>query len=307
MSAAKSFNPAKDIPSLAGKVILITGANSGLGKHSALELAKHGPAQLWLAARSLEKGTAAAADIQKQSPDVSVSPLQLDLASFDSIKAAAKQFLAATTRLDILFLNAGIMGAPPSLTQDGYEVHMGTNHVGHALLLKLLTPRLIDTAAAGNDVRVLSIASVGYKFNKPEGIRFTELKNARTDDEGLTVVQRYMQSKLANLLYAREFARRHPQFKTVSVDPGPVATALFTREAGDEQMRHLQEKVAPVKTGPVEEGVKNHLWAATAAEVLSGTYYEPIGLDAAEGMGKDERMAAKLWEWTEKELDGHDI
>ncbi len=116
-----------------------------------------------------------------------------------------------------------------------------------------------------------------------------------------------MQSKLANLLYAKEVAKHYPQFKTMSIDPGAVKTDLFSREPGDEQMRYLQTKVAPEKAGPIEEGVKNQLWAATADGVVSGTYYEPIGVDAAEGVGRDEEMARRLWEWTEKELEGHEI
>ncbi len=112
-----SFDPATDIPSLANKVILITGANTGLGKQSALELAKHGPSQLWMAARDGERGAAAVADVQKEAPGISVLPLELDLSTFDSVKKAAKEFLAATSRLDILYLNAGIMGSPAALTR----------------------------------------------------------------------------------------------------------------------------------------------------------------------------------------------
>lgn len=198
-----TFVPAKDISSLAGKVILITGANTGLGKHSALELAQHKPAQIWMTARYAEKGHAAVADIKKQSPPgVSISFLELDLASFDSIKRAAKTFLASTSRLDILFLNAGILGHPQGVTKEGYEIHFGTNHVGHALLLRLLTPQLIQTASdpPGTDVRVISLTSIGYKYGDSKGIQFGALKQTV---EGISPIARYIQSKLANLLYAQ--------------------------------------------------------------------------------------------------------
>ena len=302
------FNPAIDIPSLKGKVILITGANTGLGKQSALELAKHNPSEIWMAARNAEKGNAAVADVETQSPGVSASFLELDLSSFSSIKTAARRLLASTSRLDILFLNAGILGCPPALTEDGYEIQMGTNHLGHALLLKLLTPLLVETAShpPGTNVRVVSLSSIGHKFCTPEGIQFDTLKDANA--EGVTPVLRYVQSKLANLLYAQEVAKRNPQFTIVSVDPGSVKTELFSREPGDEQVQHLQTVIAPSKTFAIEEGVKNQLWAATANSVTSGLYYEPIGVSGAgSDLANDEEMARKLWEWTEKELEAQDI
>lgn len=102
-----SFDPATDIPSLEGKAILITGANSGLGKQSSLELAKHNPAHIWMAARSSEKGNEAVAHVKSQVPGAAVTFLKLDLSSFDSIKSAAKTVLASSPRLDVLLLNAG--------------------------------------------------------------------------------------------------------------------------------------------------------------------------------------------------------
>lgn len=102
-----SFDPVTDMPSLEGKVILITGANSGLGKEASLELAKHKPAQLWMAARSPEKGQEAAAAVQAQVPGTAVTFLQMDLSSFQSIKQAVRIVLASSPRLDVLMLNAG--------------------------------------------------------------------------------------------------------------------------------------------------------------------------------------------------------
>lgn len=102
-----SFNPTTDIPSLEGKVILITGANSGLGKEASLELAKHNPAQIWMSARSPEKGQEAVAAVKSQVPAAAVTFLEMDLSSFKSIKRAVKTVLANSRRLDILMLNAG--------------------------------------------------------------------------------------------------------------------------------------------------------------------------------------------------------
>lgn len=304
-----AYNPDTDIPSLDDKVIFITGANSGLGKQTALELAKHSPAHIYMTARDSEKGKAAITEVQRvATPGTEISFIALDLTSLASIKEAVQRFVAASERLDILYLNAGILGSPAGQTQEGYEIQMGTNHVGHALLLKLLTPTLEATASStGSKPRVLSLTSIGYKYLDPPVINFAALK---TPDGGVKSMQRYMQSKLASILYAREFAARHPQVVIVSVHPGEVATQLAKREPGDDFVRYLQTEVAPKRTYGVEQGVKNQLWAATAGDevVVSGEYYEPVGEGGRLGeIGKDEAMAKELWEWTQRELEGHDI
>ncbi|KAH7256250.1 hypothetical protein BKA59DRAFT_389645 [Fusarium tricinctum] len=298
---AYTFNPSKDIPSLAGKVILITGANTGLGKATAIELAKHSPAHVYLTSRNATKGQAALEEVRgAASDDTKVSLLDLDLSSFESIKAAAAEFLQHEERLDVLLLNAGIMGAPATLTKDGYEMHIGTNHLGHALLLKLLQPVLEKTP----NTRVIHLSSGGFRHVGPEGIEFDTLKSA-TSTTALPL--RYAQSKLACLLYAREAAKRY-NFTNIAINPGEVQTDLFTREAGDELMRYLQTEVAPKLEIPIDEGVKNHLWASTCTEIKNGEFYEPVGKTGGlEGHGLDDEMARKLWDWTEKELKNQSL
>lgn len=294
---AYSFDPSKDIPSLAGKVIFITGANTGLGKATAIELAKHSPAHIYITARDQSKGNAALEEVKNTASEgAKISLLELDLSSFESIKAAAKSFLEQEERLDVLLLNAGVMGAPPVLTKDGYEMHMGTNHLGHAFLLKLLKPALDKASGA----RVVHLTSAGFRHVGPSGIEFSTLHSA-TSQTPLPL--RYAQSKLACLLYARE-AAKHYTFTNIAINPGEVKTELFSREAGDDMMKHLQENVVPKMAGPVEEGVKNHLWAATA-EVESGEFYEPVGVK--ESVEVDDEMAKKLWEWTEEQLKGQTL
>ena len=133
-----SFSPEKDIPSLAGKIIVVTGGNSGLGKESILQLGKHTPKKIIMAARSEKKARAAIKEIEAEVPGINLSFLSLDLSSFDSIKKAAVSVLERFDRLDVLLNNAGLMGLPPSLTEDGYEMHFGSNHMGPALFTKLL-------------------------------------------------------------------------------------------------------------------------------------------------------------------------
>ena len=126
-----TFTPESDIPDLSGKVIIITGANSGLGYESVIHLARHSPSKLYLCARTLEKYEAAIKGISAAVPNASdfVEYLELDLASLSSTKKAAETFLAHNDRLDILINNAGIMAIPPALTKDGFEIQFGTNHV----------------------------------------------------------------------------------------------------------------------------------------------------------------------------------
>ncbi|KAF3360644.1 Histone H2A [Verticillium dahliae VDG1] len=159
-----SFNPDKDIPDLSGRVILVTGGNIGIGKETVLQLSKHKPARIYLAARTESKAQAAIDEIRKTVPNAApISFLSLDLTSFDSIKKAAAEFLSKEDRLDILINNAGIMATPNGTTKEGYEIQFGTNHVGHALLTNLLLPTLKRTAAATSpprDVRIVNISSL---------------------------------------------------------------------------------------------------------------------------------------------------
>ncbi|TPX18052.1 uncharacterized protein E0L32_011871 [Thyridium curvatum] len=299
-----SFNAQNDIPSLEGKVILVTGGNNGLGRQSVLEYARHSPARIWLTSRSLDKGRAAADDIRKEMPGAPIEILELDLASFDSIKKAASTVRAQSDRLDILLLNAGIMASAPALTEDGYELQFGTNYVGHALLTKLLTPLLESTAALpGADVRIVSVSSDGHAF-APKGGFFPE--TCKTTAEEMGPFGRYGQSKMAGILWGRELARRYPQFTVASVHPGVVKTGLGTSWTGAPRALYwLLTAVATFAAKTPEQGAKNQLWASMAKDIKSGEYYEPVGIpDKASEDAKNEELAKKVWDWTAKELEG---
>lgn len=299
------FNPDKDIPSLDGKVILVTGGNVGLGKQAVLQFAKHHPKQIWLASRSLEKASAAADEIKKQvaGAPVNIKPLVLDLTSFDSIKKAAATVLEESDRLDILMLNAGIMATAPGLTQEGYEIQFGTNHMGHAFLTKLLLPLLEKTAIGNNaDVRVISLASYGHASAKG-GI---SLETPKTLAENLTAYERYFQSKLANVLWARQLAKAYPQLTVASIHPGVVQTQLMEGATGSPGYIKFLTKIGYKLLATVEDGAKNQLWASVSKDVKSGEYYEPVGVGGQVSEdGKDDQQAKKLWDWTEKELGAY--
>ncbi|ORY25357.1 hypothetical protein BCR39DRAFT_544466 [Naematelia encephala] len=305
------FKAERDIPPLDGKVILVTGGNIGLGKQCVLEYARHSPAQIWLAARNMDKAKAALEEIQQQLPKTSNPPniklLELDLSSLESVKKAAITFSAESDRLDILMLNAGIMATPPGLTKDGYELQFGTNYVGHALLAKLLLPVLEKTAAIPKaDVRVIMLSSYGHTLApKPEGIRFDTLK---TEADDLGAFTRYGQSKLAMVLWARKMATLYPQFTVVSIHPGTVRTNLMNNAKGTYWALRMMTKVFYRLIPSVEQGARNQLWASVGKDVQSGEYYEPVGIGGtASDLGKDMKLAQKLWDWTEKELEGWNI
>lgn len=302
-----SFDPDKDIPSLDGKVILVTGGSNGLGKQAVLEFAKHRPQQIWLAARSPDKAQTAVDEIRAQVPDAPIRTLQMDLSSFASVRRAAREFAAASDRLDILMLNAGVMACEAGLTEDGYEVQFGTNHMGHALLTKLLLPVLERTAAARTagaaNVRVVVLSSGGHKLGPKEGICFDTLKTPCADIGTMT---RYGQSKFANILFARRLAQLYPWLTAAAVHPGVVRTNLIEGASG------LPAAARLLVAGPlvswfltsVSEGTRNQLWAAVADGVESGEYYEPVGVAGrARALGRNDGLARALWEWTEAELD----
>ncbi|KAL4929008.1 short-chain dehydrogenase/reductase [Aspergillus undulatus] len=300
------FNPEQDIPSLTGKTILITGGNIGLGKQCVLEYAKHNPALIWLAARSIPKAEVAIEEIQTQlSKKVNIKVLELDLASLDSVKKAAATVLSESERLDILMLNAGIMATPPGLTKDGYELQFGTNYLGHIHLVNFLLPLLEKTTALPNaDVRLILLSSQGHAyFFNPEGIKYDTL---RTDADALGPYGRYGQSKLAMILWGREAAKRYPGITVASIHPGAVRTNLMNSATGSPCWVRVLGKVAKWVVTPVDKGARNQLWASVSRDVVSGEYYGPVGVG---GMGSDlarnEELARGLFEWTEGELKAH--
>lgn len=309
-----SFEPSKDIPSLAGKVILVTGGNTGLGKQAILELARYGkPAKIYLAARNQERAAAAIEEIKATCPEAPIVPLDLDLTSFESIKDAARKFLNQEERLDVLMLNAGIMAVPAGQTKEGYEIQVGTNHVGHALLTKLLLPTLQATAARPEkpDVRVVALTSAGLGLATPGvGINFDNLKS---DGANTYTWTRYGQSKLANALFVRELAKRYPEIRAVAVHPGGVDTTLFHPFGNSLGVLGSVFTFALrpfLKT--VEQGARNQVWATVGEDVESGEWYAPVGVKGTvkvrgTDLARDGELARKLWEWTEEELKDQKI
>lgn len=303
-----AFNPDKDIPDLSGKVILVTGGNIGLGKETILQLSKHNPAHIFLGARTEAKAQEAIKDIRAAVPNAAkITFLPMDLMSFDSIKKAAASFQSQSSELHLLINNAGIMATPPGTTKEGYEEQFGTNHMGHALLTKLLLPTLKKTAAATNppqDVRVVVLSSLVEKWAKPATVYdYAKLKTAWPE---ISPNDRYSVSKLANVHYANELARRNPDLRVVSIHPGVVNTNLMS---GVKRSYPFMRPLIPIIgffLTSVPEGTKNQLWAAVSPDAKTGEFYHPVGL-AGKGSEatKNTKLAQELWDWTEKELEAH--
>jgi len=171
--------------------------NIGLGRETIHQLSKHNPSHIYLGARNKAKADATISELKSLVPNAHISLLELDLTSFESIKRAAHTFNQTSSKLDVLFNNAGIMATPPGQTREGYELQFGTNHVGHALLTKLLLPKLKETAfKPGSDVRIINLSSSAHHWAPKEGYLLDQVK---TDMKATSTWARYGQSKLANI------------------------------------------------------------------------------------------------------------
>ncbi len=194
---AKSHWSASDIPDQSGRVVVVTGANTGLGYHTAEALAGRG-AHVVLAVRNPEKGNAAVAQIVAAKPQADVTLQALDLSSLDSVRSAADALRSAYPRIDLLINNAGVMWTPKQVTKDGFEMQFGTNHLGHFALTGLLLDHLLPVPGS----RVITVSSLGHRIRA--AIHFDDLQWERSYNR----VAAYGQSKLANLLFTYELQRR---------------------------------------------------------------------------------------------------
>jgi NAD(P)-dependent dehydrogenase (short-subunit alcohol dehydrogenase family) len=277
--------------------------NSGLGQESVLQLAKHNPSRIFLASRSTENAQASINTIRAVVPNANITILPLDLASLESVKDAANIVNATTDRLDILMNNAGIMATPPGTTKEGYEIQFGVNHVGHALLTKLLLPKLEATAQQpGTDVRIITLSSVGHMMAPKGGVL---LDDVHSEMKSINTVTRYGQSKLANILYSNELAKRYPKIRCISVHPGSVDTGLKRGlQSSYPWLSPFIPFISVLFTNSVQQGALNQLWAATSGDAKSGKYYVPVAKESpGSALAQDKELGERLWKWTEGEMD----
>jgi len=271
---------------LAGRTILITGANTGIGRATAEELARRG-AHLVLACRSEEKTRPVIDAIRTESGNASVDFLPLDLANLASVRRAAAEFLARGLPLHVLINNAGLAGQRGQ-TADGFELAFGVNHLGHFLLTNLLLERLKQSAPA----RIVNVSSRSHYDAK--GIDFAALQQPTPS---LTGLPEYAVSKLANVLFTQELARRlaGSGVTAYALHPGVIASDVWRRIPWP--LRNL----ITLFMKSTEDGARTSVYCATAAnlEAQSGSYFDDCR-ERRPSRHATPELAAELWQRSEQ-------
>lgn len=296
-----------NMPKLTDKIAVVTGANSGLGFQTTLELARQG-ASVILACRDQAKTQAAIQQIKQIVPSAKLEFMALDLADLNSVAAFAAAFKANHSRLDMLFNNAGVMALPEVRTRQGFEMQIGTNHLGHFALVGQLLDLLLATPWA----RIINTASLAHTF-AARGLDFDDLNWERKPYKKWDA---YGASKLANLLFTYELQRRLSKsgagLIAVAAHPGYASTNLQLAGPDMEKSflsRSLMQLGNAVLAQPAERGAFPQLYAGTMADVRGGEYYGPDGFRQLRGYprkvgsnaaSRDEKAAAKLWALSEQ-------
>ena len=294
----------RDIPSLEGRLAIVTGANSGLGLETVAGLAGAG-ATVIMACRNAAKARSALDEIMRRVPAAKAELMTLDLSDLASVRRFAQDYSSRFPRLDILCNNAGVMALPYQQTRDGFEMQIGTNHLGHFALTGLLLEQL-QAAPAG---RVVTVASIAHR-----GTRGLNLDDLHWQRESYKKNEGYARSKLANLLFSFELNRRlqaaHSHVLAVAAHPGYAATNIVGAATEGSPFKRLMVQIGnAVLAQPAAMGALPTLYAATMPGVSGGDYYGPRGLFEFRGYPKkvgckhtaqDTAVTAKLWSLSEQ-------
>lgn len=274
---------------LTGRVALVTGANTGIGRITARELARRG-ADVFLATRSLARTQPALDEIAQLTGRPCAHWLELDLADLASVRACAQRFLATGRPLHLLVNNAGL-GGQRGLSRDGLELTFGVNHMGHFLLTRLLREQLVASAPA----RVVTVASRAHQW--APGLDWDEL---RRPTRSLTGIREYMVSKLANVLFSAELGRQlaGSGVSSYAVHPGVVDTEIWR------QVPRLLRPLLKLRgLRDPEQGAQTTLYCALQApQQETGRYYADSALKTPSKLAQDQRLAAELWRFSEQIL-----
>ncbi|XP_029378203.1 retinol dehydrogenase 13-like [Echeneis naucrates] len=274
---------------LDGKVVLITGGNTGIGKETAVDLAKRG-ARVILACRDMDRANKAAEDVRKKSRSDTVIVKKLDLASLQSVRQLAMDVLASEERLDVLINNAGIMSCPKWQTEDGFEMQFGVNHLGHFLLTNCLLDLLKKSAPS----RIINVSSLAHERGQ---IYFDDINQEKDYDPRRS----YAQSKLANVLFTRELSKRleGTGVTTYSLHPGVIRTELGRHFWPTMSLwkRFVFTPLLFLIKSPTE-GAQTTIYCAVEESLQnqSGLYYSDCAPKTAASQGRDDEAAKKLWD-----------
>jgi NAD(P)-dependent dehydrogenase (short-subunit alcohol dehydrogenase family) len=277
-----------------GKTVVITGANTGIGKETAVGLASMG-AKVVLACRNRAKATAAAHDVRTRSNNDDVHVVDLDLADLDSVRACAQEILDSFDRIDVLINNAGLQLAKRTLTKQGFETTFGVNHLGPFLFTDLLLERIRASAPA----RIVNLSSVGHNFARG-GLPWDDLQH---DVTRYTANGAYCESKLANVLFTRELARRLPPSEVTvnACHPGAVRSDFGSSEDMGKWYGAFM-KFGGLFLISSKSGAKTSIYLASSPEVegKTGGYYVRRKLHQGSKASRDMDAARRLWEVSEQ-------
>ncbi|MDZ4826022.1 MAG: SDR family oxidoreductase [Actinomycetota bacterium] len=277
-----------------GKVVVITGGNSGIGKETAVGLAQRG-ARVVIAVRNQAKGAAALAEIRARSGSDTVEMASLDLASFASVRACAQSLLAAHDRIDVLVNNAGIITRKRAVTDDGHETQFQVNHLSHFLFTALLRDQIVKSAPA----RIVNVAS-GAHNSARKGLDFDDLESERRYQ--MAGFGPYGRTKLMNILFTRELARGLDGTGVTAnaLHPGFVSSN-FGREGDTGPLGNIAMVLGrPFALTPAK-GAQTSIYLASSPEVegVSGQYFYKSALAKESASAQDDEAAARLWQISE--------
>jgi len=268
-----------------GKVCLVTGANSGIGKATALGLAEMG-ARVVMVCRDRARGTAARDEIRSASGNDSVELLVADLASLGSVRKLAEHFVEAHERLHVLINNAAVLSPKRMETEDGFEMQFGVNHLAPFMLTNLLLERL----KASGSTRVVNVSSMAHRGAK---IDFEDLQS----EKRYKMMRAYGQSKLGNVLFTYALAKRLAGTGVTanSLHPGIVRTGIFRDFPGP--VRGLEKILGGLILSTPTKGTKTSLYVATSPEIegIGGKYFEKCREAESSAESHDEAVAERLW------------
>ncbi|OMO58625.1 Short-chain dehydrogenase/reductase SDR [Corchorus olitorius] len=281
-----------------GLTAIVTGASSGIGVETARVLALRG-VHVVMAVRNVEAGKNVKETILKEIPGAKIDVMELDLSSMASVRKFASEYLSSCLPLNLLINNAGVMATPFMLSHDSIELQFATNHIGHFLLTDLLLETMKKTARESNrEGRIVILSSEGHRFAYSEGIRFDKIN----DEPGYFSWYAYGQSKLANILHAKELARRLKEegvdITANSLHPGAIISTNLMRHHGI--VNTVGQMFGKYFLKNIPQGAATTCYVALHPQVkgVSGEYFSDSNVANPNSKAKDANLAKRLWDFS---------